>query len=297
MRSHRGLLLAAAITWLSGCAGVYAEAGLSVLPRTEYSLETKSAVDTVQASAFQTTSVLNLAVGAEFDIYRQWRAAAGYQGAIQSFGPGASDRFGGADARVDFTLVNISDSVKLRGAVGFGFGEGVGSGSLPSTSGGRLTYSGHEAAGGDGMVAIGLSWYTLPFLAFHLVLGPEILGSRVPGGSEVGLGATARLAVSLSFGDTRPNSTVVEKEKSHLNVMPAIAAGAKKLGCKVENVMRDSWAALSVVCPQDGREVLFFQNSEGVVMKCSHMTERECRKHLDTLLDALGKTHQPASGR
>jgi hypothetical protein len=274
---------------LTGCAGIYAEAGVSVLPRTAYSVEMRSEADAVQTNAFQTTSALDLAVGAEFDLRRRWRVAAGYQETFQNFGPTAGDSFGGADARVDFTLASLSEELKLRGAVGLGFGEGVGTASVPTITGGRLVLPGRSAAGGDAMVGIGLSWFVRPYLALHFVVGPDLIGSAVPGGTEVGIGGTARVAISLSFGDTRPNSTVVEKEKSHLNVMPAVAAGARKSGCNVENAVRETWAGVSVVCPQDPREIRFFQTAEGVVVMCSHRSEYDCRHRLDTFLDALGR--------
>jgi hypothetical protein len=160
---------------------------------------------------------------------------------------------------------------------------------MPGAAGGTVSLTAKQSEGGSGLLGIGLTYYPVTFFALHLLVGPDVVGARVPGGSEVGISGTIRLAALLYLGDTRSDATIVEHMKSHLNVMPAVAAGAKKLGCTVNNSVRETFAALSVTCPNDGREVFFFQTADAVVIKCPHTGEWECRRKLDTMLDALGK--------
>jgi hypothetical protein len=278
----------AGLALTTGCAGVYAEAGLTALPTASYTQTLKNGtgnpVDTVQASAVGSGAVFNLGAGVDFDFTRKSRLGVGYELMAGGFGKDTSAAYGAIASRFDFNLINLGDNWKLRGAAGLSVGPGTGTVTVPSESGAKLE---QKDVGSFGVSAgAGLSYYATPSLGFHLMLLPTYQRVGAKDGHVSGFGGTAKLTAAWTFGDTRPEAVVYEPMWSDRNVMPTIAAAARDILCTAHEMNQSSWAAVLVKCPDDKREIMFLQTPNAVMVTCQHSNVTDCKLRMREFIKA-----------
>lgn len=260
----------------TGCLGVYAEVSATVLPGASYEPATESD-PRVRANPVDGASAIGVNFGADFDFWRRGRFAMGYQFHQVDYGKDASGNLGVTDARADFNLWSLSRDLKLRGGLGFGFGNG-GSANVPRKDGGSLDI--HNANGGLASAGAGVAWYLTPRMAVHGLLSAQYLQQQVPGGTVTGVGPSAKLTFVYTFGDTRPTHEEFLPRRDKRNVMPQYARAAREAGCQGQDTFHQTYAALSLTCDDDPRPVVLVQVAEGVLVRCESREEDECAEIL-----------------
>lgn len=267
------------IVALGGCAGVYAEVAATQLSSARIS-PSGDGEDMDLGGA----STLGFNVGADFGSTRH-RFAIGYASDSVSFENG-SGSFGRSSMRYDFNVLSIADRLKLRLALGVELGSG------------KATYGGMTSDGGGAgaMAGVGATYFLTWSTAIHAVVGARGMYNTAPGGNFVGTGVTARIAITQTFGDARPDQTFIVPLSFSTDVTGIIEAGAAALGCKTTDRMSEStYAWLGVSC-SGGRNIRYLQISSGMAITCEHEQSRSrCKALSEAIIDAAApkKTAMP----
>ncbi|HEY4178118.1 MAG TPA: hypothetical protein VGM90_14825 [Kofleriaceae bacterium] len=246
---------------LGGCAGVYAEVAASTV--STGSIAPSGGGTSVDVGG----STVGFNLGVELGNVRK-RFSMGYASDSLSFDGGSGTLTGGA-SRFDFNIVSLMERLKLRIALGFDF------------AGGSSSYAGMKKSDGGGFTGFGgldatyfLTWKN----AIHVAAGAQFIAQSVPGGDYSGVGVSVRATISHTFGDVRPDQTVVIPLETNRDLIGAIELGSKAVGCATEGQTHgDTAATLTVSCPGQ-HHLEYFQIAEGILLTCVHEdSEDSCR--------------------
>jgi hypothetical protein len=261
---------------------VYAEGAVSQLSSASVSPSGGGAsVDVGGASA------VSFNVGVEFGNLKQ-RFAMGYAHDSLSY-TGADGTLSGSSMRYDHNIVSIAERMKLR----VGFGADFGNGSITATG-----MPAKDGGGGGFFGGIDATYFLTWSNAVHVFVGGRYYTQQAPGGSLSATGVTAKITLSHTFGDVRPDASFVVPLEHNSVITGGLAVGAQSIGCSLENTGRLDFAAwVEVRCPGDHR-ISYHQFAEGMLVSCEHETsESRCRDLSDQIakatLAAMSKPAEP----
>jgi hypothetical protein len=268
--------------------GVYADVAVSRGLDPGYSRSGDGAPAVGPDPVRQATS-LGFSIGADFDFRRRGRLAIGYQ--RHSYGLGGDNQAstGAADVRLDLNWANLTSKLKAR--IGAGAGLGRGGGDLASVTGTTVHSEGH--LGALAYAGLGVAWYVKPTMGLHALVGGQYFRQAVPQGVASSFGVMARLTCVLSFGDTRVDTQQAISTVEVSQGLPALATGARALGCEVRDVVHENLASLLVICPDDEREAVYIQTPDAVLLTCEHRDRDECKAWHAHIAEAARKVPGP----
>jgi hypothetical protein len=253
---------------ISGCFGVYAEVATTTYP----SASLGSAGGSTSASS------VGFNVGVDFGNIKR-RFAMGYSSQTVSVS-GGSASLAGSEGRFDFDIVSLSNRAHVRLGAGVNFSSGTSKLAGMSRS---------DAGGGGAYGGVDFSYFPTYHVGLHAFAGPAYGGAQLPGGNLSGTGATFRLAVTYQLSDVRPNPSHFYPLEKATDITGLIDTGAHAMGC---TTLRDSqpvegYAYVDVDC--DGRKLMYFQTSNGMVLHCEHMFDKECEALGDEIVESSKK--------
>ncbi|MDB4960700.1 MAG: hypothetical protein JWP01_699 [Myxococcales bacterium] len=266
------------IVSLGGCAGVYAE-----LAATQLSSAKISPSGDGDSTDLGGASTVGFNIGADFGSTRH-RFAIGYASDSVSFDNG-SGSFGRSSMRYDFNVLSLADRLKLRLALAVELGSGT------ATYGGMTV----DGGGAGAMAGVGATYFLTWSNSIHAMVGARGMYNTAPGGNFTGTGVTARIAIAHTFGDTRPDQTILIPLSFSNDVTGMIAAGAAALGCTITDRHTErTYAWLGVRC-SGGRNIRYVQMASGMAITCQHeQSTKNCRALNDAILEAAApKTTVP----
>ena len=266
---------------LSGCAGLYVEGQVAAYPSLSYSADKAT---TSGAAVSGASHGLGLAAGVDFDMSRNHRFGLGYQSVSTSVGGGGKISGGASDARFDLKIISLTESLKLRLAMGFGFGSAESSGYKDKAGAPLANKTGANAGGFYGGPA--LSYYIGGHHELTAMVGPQYYFGSIPSGSVGGAGVVAKLTYTFHIINSWPEIFFSQSLGSNRNIMPVIARGAEAAGCSGRPYLNkdNTDATMLVECPGKG-QVFFLQTSNSFGGFCQKMSNADCHEVIDRVLE------------
>ncbi len=276
-----------------GCAGAYAELAVTKLAGSKVTPD--SGGDGVEVAG---GTIVGFNLGIEFSNMKK-RFGMGYVSDSTSY-EGGDGSFTGMAIRYDHTIMSLAERATLQ--IGGGTTVGTGTGTYNGTA------NASEGVGLGLLLGVGGTYYPTFRTPVHVMFGVE-RASRPAGNDNAGMSAsdvsiggigfTARIAVSLSARDHRPDASFVVPLEGNRDITGVIERGAAKLGCSTEDVGRTSYSAsLEVRC--DGKRIEYFQIAQGILITCKHeASESRCRALSDKIVasarSTIDKPSEPAA--
>jgi hypothetical protein len=260
---------------LSGCPSLYVEAQAATYPSTSYTENTGTAAGS-GASVSGSSYSVGVAAGFEFDLSRKGRFALGYQSIATHVGGGGTTTGGASDARYDLKLAALGESIRIRLAMGFGFGTADSTGYKDASGAVLAAKTGTTA----GVLYAGpaISRYFGAHHEFTAMLGAQYFFAGVPGGSLGSTGAVAKLTYTFHIANSWPDVSFDMSVATSKNIMPIIQQAAEQVGCHSQaSLVTDDRTAAALMVRCSGAGTIFFsQTTEYLAGFCQDMSAESC---------------------